>query len=90
MDFVSDMVKYADTKASCTESRGCSQESFAEKGLRIDEYVVRVIANLNRYTDQDISGIFLQAYVQQLESSRLKLVQLEQELERVRQQVRGR
>lgn len=31
-----------------------------------------------------------QAYVQQLESSRLKLMQLEQELERARQQVWGR
>jgi len=41
-------------------------------------------------TDQVISDIALQAYVQQLESSRLKLVQLEQELERVRQQVWGR
>lgn len=33
---------------------------------------------------------YLQAYVQQLESSRLKLLQLEQELERTRQQVRGK
>lgn len=30
---------------------------------------------------------FIQAYVQQLESSRLKLTQLEQELQRARQQV---
>lgn len=29
----------------------------------------------------------LQAYVQQLETSRLKLIQLEQELDRARQQV---
>lgn len=31
--------------------------------------------------------LFIQAYVQQLESSRLKLTQLEQELQRARQQV---
>lgn len=37
-----------------------------------------------------ISDIALQAYVQQLESSRLKLMQLEQELDRARQQVWGR
>ena len=34
-----------------------------------------------------ISTFFLKAYVQQLESSRLKLTQLEQELQRARQQV---
>lgn len=33
------------------------------------------------------SQLFFQAYVQQLESGRLKLVQLEQELERARRQV---
>lgn len=33
------------------------------------------------------SGSSIQAYVQQLESSRLKLTQLEQELQRARQQV---
>lgn len=32
----------------------------------------------------------IQAYVQQLETSRLKLIQLEQELDRARQQVRRR
>lgn len=37
----------------------------------------------------DIKSFYfaLQAYVQQLETSRLKLIQLEQELERARQQV---
>lgn len=34
-----------------------------------------------------LSRIHVQAYVQQLESSRLKLTQLEQELQRARQQV---
>ena len=29
-----DMMKHADTETSCTKSRGCSQESFAEKGLK--------------------------------------------------------
>lgn len=37
-----------------------------------------------------VSDIAPQAYVQQLESSRLKLMQLEQELERARHQVWGR
>lgn len=41
-----------------------------------------------RYTNVHVvSDIALQAYVQQLESSRLKLMQLEQELDRARQQV---
>ena len=41
-----------------------------------------------RYTNVHVvADIGLQAYVQQLESSRLKLMQLEQELERARQQV---
>lgn len=44
-----------------------------------------------RYTNVHVvADIGLQAYVQQLESSRLKLMQLEQELERARQQVWGR
>jgi len=44
-----------------------------------------------RYTNVGlVSDIAPQAYVQQLESSRLKLMQLEQELERARQQVWGR
>ena len=44
-----------------------------------------------RYTNVHVvTYIALQVYVQQLESSRLKLMQLEQELERARQQVWGR
>ena len=34
-----------------------------------------------------IYDVTLQAYVQQLETSRLKLIQLEQEIDRARQQV---
>lgn len=39
------------------------------------------------YLVGDLVLFFLQAYVQQLETSRLKLIQLEQELDRARQQV---
>jgi len=31
----SDMIKYADTKASCTKSRSCTYEPSAKKGFNV-------------------------------------------------------
>ena len=77
---VFNMLKHADTKTSCTKSRGRSQESFEEKGLKV--YALKDTLNMkqvNTYTNiHVISDVSSQAYVQQLESCRLKLVQLEQ------------
>lgn len=47
-------------------------------------YITPLKLKCNTWYDNDITP---QAYVQQLESSRLKLTQLEQELQRARQQV---
>lgn len=83
------MLKHADTTTSSTKSRGCSQESIEEKGLKV--YALKDTLNMQQvytYTNiHVISDVSSQAYVQQLESCRLKLVQLEQEVDHAKQQV---
>ena len=74
-----------DTKTACTKPRGCQEESLAQEGM---QNLITLFTSLEHNLFYLFIGRFcVQAYVQQLETSRLKLIHLEQELDRARQQV---
>ena len=70
-----------------TQNREAARKSRMRKKVLKDNHLYEFLL-ISDIWFEDLLKFVLQVYVQQLETSRLKLAQLEQELERTKQKVR--